>query len=380
VQVSTLTPLHIGNGVELLNQYDYAIYKGQTWRIDHNCLLEAQKVDDPRQLRLIAQSPPQQLLADADYRPGSPFFRYVLKGVPRATGEGAVLREQIKDVYDRPYLPGSSLKGALRTALAWTSWHEINPTVSRKNLGLEPPDQYKFNSSKKWRPNPKKAAYEIEEQIFGKKTSYDLLRALQISDCVGDYIAGSRLRVVNTQVLTQKSVGSPVALEAISSNTTFTGTLHIDKILFRPDAERILGFSNRRHWLDELMPRVQRYSLARLTELIKWFEGLEGDKTIAQFYRKLVRTNLAENQAFLQLGWGTGWDGTTFWTHLTRNKDLFEEIVGGFEMHKAAAGSPPRKSGDPFPRSRRAVMQVVHGKQAPAAPLGWVLLEITPLP
>ena len=47
VKVTVLSPLHIGSGRDLLNEYDYAIYQGQTWRINEDALLDAQNVDDP---------------------------------------------------------------------------------------------------------------------------------------------------------------------------------------------------------------------------------------------------------------------------------------------------------------------------------------------
>ena len=123
LKVTTITPLHIGSGEELLNEYDFAVYNGQTWRINEAALLEAQNADDPRLAERLARTPPAQLLdKPTDFRPGSPCFRYVVKGVPRSALAGAQVREQLKDTFDRPYLPGSSLKGALRTALAWHAW------------------------------------------------------------------------------------------------------------------------------------------------------------------------------------------------------------------------------------------------------------------
>ncbi|MBN2006221.1 MAG: type III-A CRISPR-associated RAMP protein Csm5, partial [Anaerolineae bacterium] len=114
--VTVLSPLHIGSGRDLLNDYDYAIHNKQTWRINENAWLDAQDTDDPALMAQLEQIPPAQLLAPQDFQPDSPFFRYVIRGTPRAKGEGAQVREQIKDVYDRPYVPGTSLKGALRTA------------------------------------------------------------------------------------------------------------------------------------------------------------------------------------------------------------------------------------------------------------------------
>ena len=133
--VSVLTPLHIGTGRELLHQYDYAIHGGRTWRLNESALLDAQDVEDPALVEKLARTPPAQLLRSQDYRPDSGLFRYVLRGTPRSEAEGAQLREQIKDVFDRPYLPGSSLKGALRTALAWNIWQQrdIQPEMSQIN-------------------------------------------------------------------------------------------------------------------------------------------------------------------------------------------------------------------------------------------------------
>lgn len=48
IKISVITPLHIGNGRTLLNEYDYAIHDGHTWRINEAALLDAQNVDDPR--------------------------------------------------------------------------------------------------------------------------------------------------------------------------------------------------------------------------------------------------------------------------------------------------------------------------------------------
>jgi CRISPR-associated protein Csm5 len=139
-----------------------------------------------------------------------------------------------------------------------------------------------------------------------------------------------------------------------------------------------LHFSNRKHWLDELIARVQKHSQARIQPLITWFEDAERGERVARFYRQLSQAKLSPNQALLQLGWGSGWDGKTFWTHQQRDIDLFEKLVKEFRLHKQQSGAPPRKPGDPFPRSKRAAMRVQGKVSSPVAPFGWVLLEMNP--
>ena len=154
----------------------------------------------------------------------------------------------------------------------------------------------------------------------------------------------------------------------------------IDETLFTAQADRKLHFNDRKHWLDELLPRVQRHSLARIAEHSEWFAEVEGAAGITNFYNTMSQASLGANQALMQLGWGTGWDGKTFWTHLTDDEHLFERIVSKYRLDKAGRRSN-RQVGDAFPKSKRAVVSVKKDQTGrsvdhPAAPFGWVLMEM----
>lgn len=358
IRLKTLTPLHIGDGDELKQDFDFAAYKGRTYRLNEDAILTAKDpvswVDARGQYK-----PPAWLLDENDYR-NATLFRYSVPGVPRSRKTDARVKACIKDVYDRPYVPGSSLKGALRTALAWNGWDEVKPKLDRGAIGR----------SRSW------AAQPLERRIFGPDPNHDLLRALHVSDLPGPQEAGAGLMLVNAQVLTKKSAGSPVELEAVQSEVIFRGTLTIDDALFSPLAEKELGFGNRQHWLKELLARTQRHSAARIQQLAEWFERAEGCADVARFYRELGAAKVGASRAVLQIGWGAGWDGKTFWTHLQSDARLFEQVVADFRLHKAGPKSPPRKAGDPFPRSKRAAMSLRDGVARAVAPLGWVLLEM----
>lgn len=362
ITLRTLTPVHIGDGTELRRDFDFVVKNKRTFRFNEDVLLEAkadQLVPDAR-----GDFPaPTQLLTAGDYA-NPAFFRYIIPGVVRSNKTDAKVRAEIKDPQDRPYIPGSSLKGAFRTALAWTGWNEVKPELTRNAIG----------EKRSW------AGQKLERRLFGDNPNHDLLRALRVSDLHGPQKPGEGLILVNAQVLTKKSAGSPVELEAIKSEQTFTGAVSIDETLFTPQAERELKFGNRRHWLNELMARAQSHSLARIEKLAEWYEHADDCESIATFYRQLANAKLSPNNAVIQIGWGAGWDGKTFWTHLQTDTMLFEQIVRDFRMHKQAPGSPPRKAGDPFPRSKRAAMMVKEGVAKPAAPLGWVLVGLKESP
>ncbi len=356
--LKTLTPLHIGDGGELRLGFDFVNYNGRTYRLNEDAILLEKEAELSR-FNMRNFPPPGKLLLEKDYA-NPAFFRYKVPGIARSRKDDARLKSFIKNVYDQPYIPGSSLKGALRTALAWTGWTEIRPILDRGAIGR----------NRSW------AAQPLERKIFGPDPNHDLLRSLHVSDLAGPAQPGEGLMVVNAQVLTKKAAGSPVELEALRGDITFQGSLTIDDTLFKPFAENILHFSNRKHWLDELMPRAQAHSRARILKLKEWFEQADNCERIAAFYRDLAAANIGPNAALLQIGWGAGWDGKTYWTHLQTNSQLFEQLVRDFRMHKAAPGSPPRKPGDPFPRSKRAAMSVKEGAAKPAAPFGWVLVEL----
>lgn len=358
VTVRTLTPLHIGDGNELRQGFDFAVWNGRTYRLDEDAILREKEA----QVKLNAQGeypPSQRLLAEDDYR-NAAFFRYILPGVPRSAKTDARVKSFIKDVHHRPYIPGSSLKGAFRTALAWTGWDEIKPELDRAAIGR----------SRSWAGQP------LERKLFGPDPNHDLLRALHVSDLTGPTSANETMMLVNAQVLTKKGAGSPVELEAVKSKVIFRGTVTIDEVLFSAFAERELHFANRKHWLDELMTRAQAHSLARIQALAEWYETADGCEEIARYFRQLGATKLPAHQAVLQIGWGAGWDAKTFWTHLQADARLFEQLVTDFGLHRAPKGSPKRKPGDPFPRSRRATMSVKDGVEKPSAPLGWVQVEL----
>ncbi len=355
--LQTLTPIHIGDGEELRHGFDFVIKGNRTWRLNEDAILDAKwkamGLDQPGRRRYPL---PGEVLTERDFE-NRHLFRYVMRGAPRSRRADARLKTFIKDYEDRPYIPGSSLKGALRTALAWTGWNEINPRLDRRAIG----------NRRSWAGQP------LERKLFGKDPNHDLLRALQVSDLHGDLNPSEALAVVNAQVLTRGSLQSPIELEALLPNRTLIGTVTIEDYLFSPQAERELRLGRRKRWLDDLMVRVQEHSKARLEKrLLPWFEGVKSAEKVANFYRQLYDLNLASNQALVQIGWGSGWDGKTFWTHLQEDEYLFEKLMRDFRLqHRRGRNAAPSKAKD-FPISRRVVVS----KGRIAAPFGWAVLTL----
>ncbi len=356
--ITTLSPLHIGTGNILRQGYDFVTHAGKTWVFDADTLA-AMLYDEDRQRfdRMAEGVPAGDLIYPHEYRPDSPLFRYILPGEVRSRGKGAELQEQLKDPWDRPYIPGSSLKGALRTALATVGWEQRKLLFNPQTLG----------------PNAKTAAQPMEARVlYGLKDTpnYDLLRALQISDST----PGTRqnLQMLNVQVITGDKLASPIELEAVPRGVTFEATLTLDGFLLKNGTAGQLGWQkDQLAWLRHIPKVVNSFTVHRIDgEIERW--GRVGGPLLSA-YQTLQRTLASldqESEFLLQLGWGGGWDSKTFAWVLTQDDQKFAQVVRKYGETLVRQGT--YKPGDRFPKSRRVV---VRQGQA-VSPLGWVKVKM----
>ncbi|MBP8972435.1 MAG: type III-A CRISPR-associated RAMP protein Csm5 [Anaerolineae bacterium] len=364
--ITTLSPLHIGTGNTLRQGYDYVTHRGQTWVFDADVLADMLYEHDPDEFEKMVQGvPASDLIRPDEYDPASPLFRYVLRGEPRSKGKGAELQEQLKDPWDRPYIPGSSLKGALRTALAYVGWQQRKLAFDLRDLNE--------------RGGPKFAALPMERKVLnadpaprGQEPNHDLLRALQVSDSTPG--EKENLQLLNVQVAVGDKAGSPIELEAIRRDVTFEAALTLDGFLCQQPVAKTLGWSadDQLKWLKVIPQVVNAFTVHRIdSERIRW--GASSDP-IRSFYETLYRLlgQLDKRSEFLlQLGWGGGWDSKTFGDVLTRDGKVFEQVVQKYGRTMVRQGK--YKADDIYPKSRRVV---VTSSGQPAFPLGWIKVRM----
>ncbi len=365
IKLTTKYPVHIGDGTTLHNKFDFVFDEKFTWRLNEDAILKkygAQLVQGNNSFYRA----PGDLLTANDMN-DSQFFRYIILGTPRSMKGYSELKSCIKDVYDRPYIPGSSLKGAIRTALAWAGFQERN---------LKPSKDVLYQKRKE-------AGQIFERILFGGDSNHSIMRALQVSDLTIDSEhdkPGGGLKVFNAQVITKKSSGSPIQIEAIRKGVCFCGTIKVDNFLFpeaknsSPYAREVkskLEFGKHADWFTTICDRANRNSMERIERLLQWFSKVDGGDKVTNFYNDLLNLKIGDNEALIQLGWGTGWDGMTFGALLQEDPFLFEQIVSKFNMSKPSKSGISRQPGEPFPKSRR----VITHNGASYAPLGWVMVE-----
>lgn len=367
--VRTATPLFIGKGEELRKGIDFSMKKradGSPYTLRFNTdaiLKERYQPENPALL-------PEKLLTESDF--SSPqsahFFRYRLSGEPRSKKTDSRLQAAVKDVYDVPYIPGSSLKGAVRTALAR---HLIRTGA------------LSFAEHVEIHPDAKKADDRLEKALFGADSYTDWMRALQISDArliAEQPRPGQALEIANINPLTRKGSGNPSApieAEVIRKSTDFQASLKVDDwLLTQP------GFSGHRKMLQNLPQILQQEGFLQLQAQKNWFAEVPGSEDIVKMIDKMLAREEAykdKSLAFVLLGSGSGWDGITYGGMMQQqNPGWFEELIRLYKLQPAqrrGASSAGRKAGDIFPASHKVIMD--RQTQRPAQLLGWCYFHFT---
>jgi CRISPR type III-A-associated RAMP protein Csm5 len=260
------------------------------------------------------------------------------------------------------YLPGSSLKGAIRTAFA------TGYAAEKGDAWLRPFVQ----GIAQQRVRREFAAQKIDQDVFGPKPNSDVLRALRPSDLYvrtefdpSDTSSDDpHVELVETRV-TKKNGDSTatIMVEAFKAGTIFDGTLTDDA-----DPVAHLNREQREQWeglaaADAL--GAMQFLSDHAKALIDREKRHHAGSPIAAEYVALERRlgALEANSALAWVGWGTGWTAKTYGDLLTR-EPAFATVAGQFRL------------GDPrtFPTTRRHA----YANNRPVRPMGWVQVSITP--
>ena len=381
-KLETITPIHIGSG-ETFNRIDGYYDKNKWHRIDLDKVLAHPNVD----INALTSEMSQRNFRWSDY-----LSRHNMDAADLSTysllcaqsPETTDIREAIKSVGNRPYIPGSSIKGAIRTALLSdlinNAENEKLYNDSSQHLNRE------IDKGAPPRRRTENPARKIEELAFGKDPNHDLLRTLQVSDTEpleSDALAIETAWTVtlnqNNQ-LEQKIDGGREYknfIEVIQGVKTLTFTLKIDDLLFRDREKERLNFSKLQEKTLREMADVCRHETHLLMQDEKEFFDYYNISEIANLYDKFIALNksLTDGTFMLQIGWGTGYPANTVTSSFTEGDDATVHIMALRERYRLGASRSRRGHYDEreFPKTRR----ILYRGQNPFAPLGWV--KISPI-
>lgn len=380
-QLETLTSVHIGSG-EVLNFMDGCYANGRWYHIDLNKVLEHPATD----INALTSE-----MSHRDFRWSDYFSRHNMDAAAFSTynilcaqsPETTEIREAIKTIEHHPYIPGSTIKGALRTALLGEILIENNEVYDKTQNELN----NMINRPPRGNPRREQPARKIENHAFGKDPNHDLLRALQISDT--EPIETDALEIGTAWTVTLNSNDQLVRkvdrgkeyknfVQQIRTGQRFTFTLKIDDLLLREQEKKRLRFSDfQEQKLRSIAKACSSLASDMLPAELEFYDIYDLDR-IARLYIKLedLNNDLPENAFLLQIGWGTGYLANTATAVFANTHDppreRWLEIQKRFKLGESRSRREHYDKRE-FPKTRR----ILYEGQRPIAPFGWV--KISPL-
>jgi CRISPR-associated protein Csm5 len=380
-EISVESPVHIGSG-DQLDLMDFVVHNGRLSVIDFDKVLS----------ELVNKGESPLILHDEIERFGKNFdfgkFLY-RQGIDvenvsqyTLTCEGTPNRMAtfIKNAFGIPLIPGSSIKGAIRTALTWyflkneNMESEIEKTLRRVlgELNQIRDNRERRRASSWWE---RKMGQELENLIFygkEKDPQYDMNKAMTVTDATLGSV--DLLEMVLCKIFTTTKEnrlvpkGFDIFIEAIKPDISIGTTKISLNSYFLEEKLSSLGFDKKRVDTFKKFPHIcNEFSRDLIQYELDFFEKY-GPPELVQFYEGLLKSTTADDEFLLRLGFGIGWISTTIGLILEDNPELLKNIRREFQMG--------RKRDHPyyvpeFPKTRKVTIE--RGK--PRFPMGWIRLR-----
>jgi len=348
-KIETLTPVHIGSGVLFQKNTEF-LNKGENIGIiDERKVLEIigkeeinrwVNIIENRQplLPYLKQRKPDLKLGDVCSR--------VMAVYSGNTANAQSLKEQIHTGTGFPYIPGSSIKGAIRTAIFVSLIEKLHYLTDDKLQN----DKGRVDDTK------------LTKELFGKDPNHDSLRFLQTGDAIFEKGSTDVMNVANMNYKfhsTELDKRVAQLTEAIREDASTDFKLKIDLTKL----EKNIQFGNVRTEIDFLKNKTTLFKIINqhtkkllLAELETWKDHLQFE--VVENYLETIEglvdhcESCHDNELILRLGHGSGW---TFMTgNWAKNEELVGENTWNKIVDKARPGNQTKYSDyNMFPKTRR---------------------------
>lgn len=374
-RVTTLSPLLVGDGQELA-PIDYMVWKDQV-----NVL------DQPRIFKLLSRGPrldgylTQLRRADKlDFASWGGFAQnFSERRIPFEHASSTAIWEKTQAEHlfiptfaanhQGPYLPGSALKGALRTGLVFTRWSATTMERVAASLAGE-------RMPRRLSDAPETNAGATQVRVLSAADSAPvtrsafkvyLTRVANLDIRAGGVPQGSWKVAGRGNVPTSRIAEStPEFVEMAVPGTEFTGEFFERKFLEDPQLTRALGWRSTPD-LDLFVKSSNEYASAQLDQHAKFAEAAalpRLQQAVLKLREDLDSIRSAQNTCLLCLGWGSGFLSKAGF--ISTDDENLRKVLRGVPAFSRAL-----KNGMPFPKTRR----VIFGGGQPAHLPGWVRLE-----
>lgn len=395
--VKFLSPVHIGTG-EQLDNHECVYEGGRIVRFRIAPILERMSDQQLAQFIVGGLDEHKDWLRKSGLWQQARLYESALPRQPNWLREP--LRPFIADPLFRPYLPGTEIKGAIRTAVAWWLLQMSDKNRLRQLVGKrQRNNQIEDQRDRRW------AGQWLEQTLLGDDPNYDLLRSLRVQDSTP--VAPHRLKVYPVLVVVRTNNGlrwlrSPRRGERGSQYTSdqnqaianFCECLDasLSGIVVSVTEDKFLQVGKIARDNGELVvPKRLKWDILSLKAVVDWQkacnelarEVAEKERNwwgqlrerstdmnaqivagkMEQFYANLFRQIQSERDkaVFINLGWGGGWRAKTV-TEVFGGETV-QQVVARYQLDRGAESRP-------FPKTRKVAWLV--GNEL--APMGWIKL------
>lgn len=363
--LETVTPLHIGCGEKLQKDMDFILESNQVHVFHRSRLFdEIKKMGGPG----IAEFTNAIEEGSLGHWIKNKGLLKKIKGYS-ATVDNRPPRDitvQIRNGFGKPLIPGSSLKGSIRTAiLSYLARQDKYRTSVKKAIiqySKVPPRQLKFSDQ------------TICRDLLGDTPNDNLMRGLTVGDVAFQLSDLALQKISIDRMVTKKEMKTkfPIFVESIKAGAKGTGQLSLD--LYLPEVDRqkeCFAFKMNIEEM-EVLEAIRQAAMNTIELEVEFFSQLADyhSTKMGNFYNDLKKkqNELNEKQSLLQVGWGSGWRRMT--GPLLTQEDLNQNNFALRKNLKLA----PKHLDFAFPKSRKIIS--ANGQNMA---MGWVVLTLTPI-
>lgn len=339
VNIQTLTPTHVGSGREIQNGFEY-VYFPQEQKI---AVLDPEKIlrhigKENLHLWVSCIEKGERLIEKLPQLRDKTSTDVAERNILAQQECSKPIREQLRSGNNHALLPGSSLKGALRTIVFGETVTE-NPKLAKEKRNLGMVDK---RGGFRW------SDALLQKTLFGQDPNHDIFRLLQVGDA---YF--STTEVFKTQIVNKKGKDwvvdrgegkqiSPEAwVEALPPGSEATAEIRFNDML-KSQADKFKTFNSN-------APKLKLPALFELAntftkrlvgdELEYWTTKADPPQGFEEYIPQLERLlemvkNATENECILRLGWGSGFRSMTGDWQGEMYDDDYDNLVNSLRSRK----------------------------------------------
>lgn len=349
IKIETLTAAHIGSGETLHYGTDFL-------RGEHEGRSILSIVDLKKVMELIKPENVQDWVAAIEdgestdvvvqrYEPNATMADYSKRMILDCANdkESDSLKTQIHDGFGRPYIPGSSIKGAIRTAIVATLAERIDQIeekidkTKRDFQGNPIPD-------KKGKIQLKANAQKIEAELFGFNPKMenvdpnkDIFRFLQVGDAYFEGLSEVAIKLVNVNERKKQGFwdeSKSQLIEAISPEDEAEFQLKLNCAGYNFSRNKVNPLPDCMSSIPKLFKTINAHTQKLLRDEIEYWKERKSDNDsnkVSVYIEKIsnvlsiVEKCVEEKECVLRIGQGSGWRFITgAWTEDLEN---FDDLV-----------------------------------------------------